>query len=83
MAMFLGGVPHFQTHPILIYHHQTILESKTLDFFIVFEDCFTVYVDICWLLLMDRVELEWFLMAVDIFNLLYVDMLIVVDAFLL
>jgi hypothetical protein len=32
---------------------------------------------------MDRVELEWFLMAVDIFNLLYVDMLIVVDAFLL
>ena len=47
MAMFLGGVPHFQTHPILIYHHQTILESKTLDFFIVFEDCFTVYVDIC------------------------------------
>ena len=33
MAMFLGGVPHFQAHPILIYHHQTILESKTLDFF--------------------------------------------------
>ena len=30
---------------------------------------------------MDRVELEWFLMAVDMFNVLYVDILIVVDAF--